>query len=78
MTRFLTRLFGSRTPAATRPARRVSLNVETLESRETPSGLGISRILHSIAHTIQQVESIPMHTSNIHQGPQSAVILLTR
>src|SRR5262249_37527295 len=38
MIRLLTRLFGTRTPAAARPARRVALSVEALETRETPSG----------------------------------------
>jgi hypothetical protein len=39
MIRFFTRLFARRTPAARRTARRVSLRVESLETRETPSGL---------------------------------------
>jgi hypothetical protein len=49
MIRFFTRLFASRTPAR-RPARRVSLSVEPLETRETPSGL--LNPVHNFAHPI--------------------------
>lgn len=37
MTRFFTRLFGAHVPVA-KPARRVSLRLESLETRATPSG----------------------------------------
>jgi hypothetical protein len=42
MTRFFTRLFATRKPAAARPARRASLSVEPLETRETPSSVSFT------------------------------------
>lgn len=50
MTRFIARLFGTRTPVATEPARRPSLGLESLETRETPSGLHISHALKHVTH----------------------------
>jgi hypothetical protein len=54
MTRFFTRLFGTRTVA--RPASRTSLRIEALETRETPSGF-ISQIGHCLPHLVSQAES---------------------
>jgi hypothetical protein len=55
MTRFLGRLFAARIPRTTKPARRVSLNVERLESREVPTAVSgvnvnVSQIISAIAH----------------------------
>jgi hypothetical protein len=48
MTRFIARLFATRTPTASNPARRPSLGVESLETRETPSS--ISHALKHVTH----------------------------
>jgi len=58
MTHFLTRLFGARTPAAPKPAHRVSLSVEMLETRATPSG-GL-KIVDPLMH-------VDEHASQIHR-----------
>ena len=78
MIRFFTRLFATRTPAATRPARRVSLSVESLETRETPSGMGVSKILKEISHVLK--ESAALQLSHLHANvpshmPQNGVQL---
>jgi hypothetical protein len=58
MIRLLTHLFGTRTPAAARPARRVCLSVEALETRATPSG-GLTTV-HPISpeanHVLKETE----------------------
>jgi hypothetical protein len=59
MSRFLTRLFATRKPAAARPAPRSSLNVETLETREAPSGLSLTP---ATLHTIEKIHKLRILT----------------
>lgn len=65
MTRFLARLFGTRTPAAAQPARRMALSLESLETRETPSGW-FGHWAQSLMHTIHQGEALAAHMSHAH------------
>lgn len=64
MSRFLTWLFGPSTSVSktTPPARHASLSVERLESRETPSSLGVGKIGKHLAHAMSQMQ----HISSMH------------
>ncbi len=67
MTDFLASLFAARTPAA--PAtvlRRSSLGVESLETRETPSGM-IGHALSKISHTL--------HSHGLPHLPSTATLV---
>lgn len=57
MSRFVTRLFGTPAPTATHRARRLSLSMESLETRDAPSAGMVGHILvsgmQSIMHSNQ-------------------------
>ncbi len=59
MTRFLAALFAARTPAA---ARRPSLGMESLEARDTPSGM-IGHALSKISHAVHSHGLPHLHTT---------------
>jgi hypothetical protein len=72
MTRFLGGLFATRTPRTTRPPRRVSLNVEMLETREVPSStiagnMNISQLSAEIAHLSAVTAASKSNSAFSHQ-----------
>jgi hypothetical protein len=67
MTRFIASLFTARTPAAPATApRRSSLGVESLETRETPSG--------KIGHALSKI-SHPLHSHGLPYLPSTATLV---
>ncbi|MFO0966978.1 MAG: hypothetical protein U0793_15520 [Gemmataceae bacterium] len=58
MIALLTRLFAAGAPVTTQPARRARLGIETLETRQTPSGFGsIGHALQSVMHQISHIQA---------------------